>query len=158
MKGGTPSVENVRGEYNAIAAMPGFSYETTGHYGWHRRLDDVEDEHAARAESALERARELVDATRDADRDSPIPSDADPEMGVDMLLLDEVLYATNRGLIDPDDLLALIDAKPGDLELVLTGGHERPEYVTDRADLVSEVRKEVHPIDAGQAARKGTEY
>ena len=158
MKGGTPSVEDVRGEYNAIAAVPGFSVETTGHYGWHRRLDDVEDEHAARAESALDRARELVDATRQADPDSPIPSDADPEAGVDMLILDEVLYAANRGLIDPDDLLALIDAKPADLELVLTGGHERPEYVTDRADLVSQVRKEVHPIDAGQAARKGTEY
>jgi cob(I)alamin adenosyltransferase len=158
MKGGTPSVEDVRGEYNAIAAMPGFSYETTGHYGWHRRIDDVEDEHAARAESALDRARELIDATREADRDSPIPAGADPEAGVNVLILDEVLYAANRGLIDPEDLLALIDAKPDALELVLTGGHERPEYVTDRADLVSEVRKEVHPIDVGQAARKGTEY
>jgi len=158
MKGGTPSVEDVRGEYNAIAAMPGFSYETTGHYGWHRRLDDVEDEHAARAESALERARELVDATRDADRDSPIPSDADPEMGVDMLLLDEVLYAANRGLVDPEDVIDLVESKPADLELVLTGGHERPEYVIDHADLVTNVRKEKHPIEAGQRARKGTEY
>jgi cob(I)alamin adenosyltransferase len=41
---------------------------------------------------------------------------------------------------------------------VLTGGHERPEYVADAADLVTEVRKEKHPIDAGQGARKGTEY
>jgi cob(I)alamin adenosyltransferase len=158
MKGGTPSVEDVRGEYNAIAAVPGFSYETTGHYGWHRRLDDVEDEHAARAQSALDRARELVDGVDQTDRSSPIPSDADPEEGLDMLILDEVLYAANRGLIDPDDLLALMDAKPDALELVLTGGHERPEYVADRADLVSQVRKEVHPIDAGRSARKGTEY
>jgi len=158
MKGGTPSVEDVRGEYNAIAAVPGFSYETTGHYGWHRRLGDAEDEHAARARGALDRARELIEAATEADRSSPIPSGADPEAGLDMLILDEVLYAANRGLIDPDDLVALIGGKPDDLELVLTGGHERPDYLHEHADLVSEVRKDVHPIDAGQGARKGTEY
>jgi len=31
MKGGADSVEAVRGEYNAIRALPGFSYENTGH-------------------------------------------------------------------------------------------------------------------------------
>ena len=31
--GGADSVEDVRGEYNAIAAMPGPSYENRGHYG-----------------------------------------------------------------------------------------------------------------------------
>jgi cob(I)alamin adenosyltransferase len=158
MKGGTPSVEDVRGEYNAIAAVPGFSFETSGHYGWHRRFGDAEDEHAARAKGALDRARDLIEATTGADHSSPIPSGADPEAGLDMLILDEVLYAANRGLIDPDDLVALIEGKPDDLELVLTGGHERPDYVDEHADLVSEVRKEVHPIDAGQGARRGTEY
>ncbi|MFB6311942.1 MAG: cob(I)yrinic acid a,c-diamide adenosyltransferase, partial [Salinirussus sp.] len=41
---------------------------------------------------------------------------------------------------------------------VLTGGHEKPEYLYDAADLVSHVSKEKHPIDAGQRARRGTEY
>jgi len=37
MKGGTAGVENVRGEYNAIAALPGFSYENAGHF-WLARV------------------------------------------------------------------------------------------------------------------------
>jgi cob(I)alamin adenosyltransferase len=75
-----------------------------------------------------------------------------------MLILDEVLYAANRGLVDPAAVRGLAVEKPGDLELVLTGGHERVETVTEVADLVSRVGKEVHPIEAGQTARRGTEY
>jgi cob(I)alamin adenosyltransferase len=147
MKGGAGSVEDTRGEYNAIDAFPRYSYENSGHYGWHGFHDGSDDdEHAARARGGLERARDLLD---------------DPAVDgqrVHMLILDEILYAANRGLVDPDDVVDLVASKPDDLELVLTGGHERPEYVADAADLVTEVRKEKHPIDAGQGARKGTEY
>ena len=159
MKGGTGTVEDVRGEYNAIAALPGFSYENSGHYGWHGFHDGTDDdEHAARAKGGLERARELVDACRGADLTTPFDPDAPADEGVHMLVVDEVLYAANRGLVDPDEVCDLVDSTPADLELVLTGGHERPASVTDLADLVTNVRKETHPIEAGRGARKGTEY
>ena len=157
MKGGTASVEDVRGEYNAIAAMPGFTYENAGHYGWHGFLDGSDDdEHEARARGALARANELVEAASDVD--GPLDLDASADAGVHMLILDEICYAANRGLVDPEDVAELVADKPDDLELVLTGGHEEPTYATERADLVSEVRKRKHPIDAGQRARKGTEF
>ncbi|UPV72874.1 cob(I)yrinic acid a,c-diamide adenosyltransferase [Halorussus limi] len=141
MKGGADSVEDSRGEYAAIEALPTFTYETTGEYGWHGFSDGSDDdEHAARARAALARAREAADE------------------GYHMLILDEVLYAANRGLVEPDDVRELVESKPDDLELVLTGGHDRPEYVTDLADLVTRVEKERHPIEDGQGARKGTEY
>lgn len=159
MKGGADSVEAVRGEYNAIAAIPGYSYENTGHYGWHGMADGTaEEDHAADAAAGFERSRELVAAAADADLESPFPLDARPEEGMHLLVLDEVLYAAERDLVSPTDLLDLIESKPDDLELVLTGGHEEPTYLTDRADLVTNVRKVKHPIDAGQRARKGTEY
>lgn len=159
MKGGADSVEAVRGEYNAIAALPGFSYENTGHYGWHGMADgSADDDHERNARAGLERARDLVDAAADADLEEPIPLDAEPEAGVHMLILDEVLYAADRGLIDPADVRDLIDRKPENLELVLTGSHESPDYLTDVADLITEVGKVKHPIDAGQRARRGTEY
>lgn len=159
MKGGAASVEDVRGEYNAMAAMPGLTYENSGHYGWHGFRDGSEDDdHAARARGGLARARELLDAAAAADLDAPIPLDAPPEEGMHLLVLDEVLYAANRGLVDPADVVELIEGKPDDLELVLTGGHQRPDYAAERADLVTNVRKEKHPIDAGQRARRGTEY
>lgn len=159
MKGGAASVEDTRGEYNAIAAMPGFSYENSGHYGWHGLLDGSDDdEHHARAQGGLERTRELLDGAHAADLTEPLALDGPADEGVHLLILDEILYAANRDLVDPAAVVELVESKPANLELVLTGGHERPEYVTDHADLVTNVRKEKHPIEDGQRARKGTEY
>jgi cob(I)alamin adenosyltransferase len=159
MKGGADSVEDVRGEYAAIGQVDGFSYEHTGHYGWHGFADGTDDDdHAAKARGALERARSLVAAADGADLSARLPLSGDPDAGVHMLILDEICYAANRELIDPDAVVDLVEAKPAGLELVCTGGHERPTYLTPAADLVSEVRKERHPIDAGQRARKGTEF
>ncbi len=159
MKGGTSTVEDVRGEYNAIAATPGFTYENSGHYGWHGFLDGSDDdEHAARAAGGLARARDLLDACERADLTAPIPLDAPPTEGVHMLVLDEIIYAANRDLVTPDDVLDLLASAPDALELVLTGGHDRPDYLEGHVDLLTNVRKECHPMDAGQGARKGTEY
>jgi len=159
MKGGTASVEDVRGEYNAIAALPGYSYENVGHYGWHAMPDGTEEvDHAAAARAGLERARELLAGASGADLSEPFGFDSPADEGVHMLILDEILYAASRALIDPDDVLDLIAGKPEDLELVLTGSHDRPDYLDDEVDLLTHVEKEIHPIEAGQRARKGTEY
>ena len=159
MKGGASSVEAVRGEYNAIAALPGISYENLGHYGWHGMADGSDEEaHEAQAEAGLERARELLEAAADAELDEPIPLDADPEAGMHMLILDEVLYAADRDLVSEAEVLGLVDAKPDDLELVLSGSHTEPAYLAERADLITNVRKEKHLIEDGQRARRGTEY
>ncbi len=159
MKGGADSVEDVRGEYNAIAALPGISYENLGHYGWHAMNDGTDErDHEAEAAAGFERARELVAAAAGADLATPFDPDAPADDGMHMLILDEILYAADRGLVHPETVLELIEEKPGDLELVLSGSHSRPEYLIDAADLVTNVRKEKHPIDAGQRARKGTEY
>ena len=159
MKGGADSVEDVRGEYNAIAAVPGISYENTGHYGWHGMRDGSdEDDHRAKARGAMARAEELLTAVADADLTEPLALDADPEAGVHLLVLDEVLYAVDQGLVDEGEVLTLIDSKPESLELVLTGSHTEPTYLLDDVDLVTEVRKMKHPFDQGTRARKGTEY
>jgi len=159
MKGGADSVEDVRGEYNAIDAMPGLSYENTGHYGWHGFMDGSEDdEHAAQAAGGLARTREILAGCEVADLTAPLALDGNPTDGVHMLVLDEVCYAANRGLLDVDEVVALVEDRPDDLELVLTGGHERPDWLDGVADLVTNVRKERHPIEAGQRARKGTEF
>ena len=147
MKGGANSVEDVRGEYNAIEQFLNFTYEATGEYGWHGFSDGTsDDDHASRAQAGLARAREIAETGE---------RDGEP---VHMLILDEIVYAANRDLLDPDEVVDLIESKAEDLELVLTGGHEKPDYLYDVADLVTKVGKEKHPIEAGQGARKGTEY
>ncbi|WP_148414005.1 cob(I)yrinic acid a,c-diamide adenosyltransferase [Haloferax sp. KTX1] len=159
LKGGADSVEAVRGEYNAIGAMPGFSFENLGHYGWAGMADGSDDaDHEAQVAAGLDRAREVVDAAADTDLSAPLDLDGPPEAGVHLLIIDEMLYAVAMGLLDEADVLDLVERKPEHLELVLTGSHEEPTYLVDAADLVTNVRKEKHPIDAGQRARKGTEY
>jgi cob(I)alamin adenosyltransferase len=159
MKGGAASVEDVRGEYNAMAAMPGMTYENSGHYGWHAMADGTDEvDHAARAKGGFRRLQDLLDGWQDVDLTAPLPLDGEPEDGAHMLVLDEILYAADRDLVDRDDLLAVIEEKPDALELVLTGSHERPEYLDGVADLITNVRKEAHPFDDGHRARKGTEY
>ncbi|UHQ95440.1 cob(I)yrinic acid a,c-diamide adenosyltransferase [Haloterrigena alkaliphila] len=159
MKGGASSVDAVRGEYNAIAALPGISYENLGHYGWHGMADGSDEaDHEAQAQAGLERARELLEAAGDADLAESIDLDAPPEEGVHMLVLDEILYAADRDLIGEDDVRDLVDAKPDSLELVLSGSHAEPAYLEDRADLITNVRNVKHPIDDGQRARRGTEF
>jgi cob(I)alamin adenosyltransferase len=159
MKGGADSVEAVRGEYNAIAAIPGFTYENLGHYGWAGMADGSDDaDHAAQAAAGLDRARELLDAAARADLTTPFAPDAPADEGVHLLVLDEVLYAADMGLLDESDVLDLVERKPEGLELVLTGSHAEPAYLFDAADLVTNVRKVKHPLDAGRRARRGTEY
>ncbi|WP_435553049.1 cob(I)yrinic acid a,c-diamide adenosyltransferase [Natrinema sp. CGMCC1.2065] len=159
MKGGASSVDAVRGEYNAIAALPGISYENLGHYGWHGMADGSDEaDHEAEAQAGLERAHELLEAASEADLGAPIDLEAEPEAGMHMLILDEVLYAADRELLSEDDVLGLVEAKPDDLELVLSGSHTEPAYLADSVDLITNVRKEKHPIDDGQRARQGTEF
>lgn len=159
LKGGTESVEDVRGEYNAMAMVPGISYENTGHYGWHGFLDGTaDDEHEAKARGALARAHELLESAREAALCEPLPLDGPPEDGMHMLVLDEILYAVDRGLLSPDDVLGLIDDKPENLELICTGSHSRPDYLSEHAELISQVKKEKHPLEGGYPARKGTEF
>ncbi|AWB27509.1 cob(I)yrinic acid a,c-diamide adenosyltransferase [Halococcoides cellulosivorans] len=150
MKGGARSVGIERGEYAAMAAISGLSVEPTGAQGWHRGGRD--DEHAAQARAALDRTRE-IDAA-----DGPRPLDAPADDGVHMLVLDEIGYALNRSLIDADAVAGFLDDRPDDLEVVATGGHDRPDAIADRADLVSHIAKEAHPFDAGISARLGTEF
>lgn len=75
----------------------------------------------------------------------------------DMLILDEVHYAIKFGLLDEQDVLKLIQAKPVNLHLVLTGRGARPALI-DAADLVTEMKMIKHPFQKGIKAQKGIEF
>ncbi|HHY34225.1 MAG TPA: cob(I)yrinic acid a,c-diamide adenosyltransferase [Firmicutes bacterium] len=74
-----------------------------------------------------------------------------------MIVLDEVNVAVYAGLLSVQEVLALIDSKPDDVDLVLTGRYARQE-VMDRADMVSEVREVKHHYRKGVPAQEGIEY
>ncbi len=74
----------------------------------------------------------------------------------DVLFLDEILYAIHSGLLEEEELTSFLDRKPEALEVILTG-RDPSEAVRERADYISEIRKEKHPYDCKIAARNGIE-
>jgi cob(I)alamin adenosyltransferase len=79
------------------------------------------------------------------------------EEGLDMLILDEINIAVAYKLVDLDEVLAFMRAKPERLELVLTGRYA-PQEMMDLADTVTEMREIRHHYSRGVPARKGVEY
>ncbi len=74
-----------------------------------------------------------------------------------LIVLDEVNVAVNLGLVDEDDVLALLDGRPEHVEVVLTGRDASPRII-ERADLVTEMRMVKHFYEAGIPARRGIEF
>jgi cob(I)alamin adenosyltransferase len=77
----------------------------------------------------------------------------------DVVVLDEIIGSVTGGLLPLESLLALIDNKPPQLDMVLTGhrGKELPQLL-ERADLVTEMVKIKHPYDSGILAKKTIDY
>jgi cob(I)alamin adenosyltransferase len=75
----------------------------------------------------------------------------------DIVVIDEINVAVAWKLIDVADVIKLIDARPEKVELILTGRYADPRII-EKADLVTEMRKIKHPLDAGIPARKGIEF
>jgi cob(I)alamin adenosyltransferase len=134
MKGGYPY-----GERNTLDQLSNTSYEVFGHEHFvdPNNVQDVDREEARKALQAAQRA--LTSGK------------------YDLVVLDEVNVATSWGLIKIEDLLKLIDKKPPNVELVLTGRYADKRLI-DKADLVSEVTEVKHPYKQGIPARKGIEY
>jgi len=74
----------------------------------------------------------------------------------DLVIADEANVAFGVHLVSEADLLALIEARRPETELVLTG-RNAPQAVIDRADLVTEMREVKHYYQHGVLAREGIE-
>ena len=76
----------------------------------------------------------------------------------DMVLLDEFTYPLKYGWVDVHEVIAwLKDHKPPLSHVIITG-RDAPQPLIDFADLVTEMRKIKHPLDAGIRAQPGVEY
>lgn len=73
-----------------------------------------------------------------------------------LVILDEANLGPMLGLFSVEALLDLIDARPIDVELVLTGRWAHPR-VLERADLVTDMREVKHYYQRGVMARLGIE-
>ena len=74
-----------------------------------------------------------------------------------IVILDEINYAVNLGLVKIDDVIKLIQTKPASVNVVLTGNHVKDEII-ELADLVTEMREIKHPFKSGIRAKKGIDF
>ena len=126
------------GELDALRDHPCITIEQYGDPRCIRR-EEVTPEHIVQAQRGLEQAREAMLS------------------GVyDIVVLDEVNVALWFGLLEVDDVLSFLDQKPERVEVILTG-RRAPQELTERADLVTEMREVKHYYAQGVIAREGIE-
>ena len=75
----------------------------------------------------------------------------------DIVVLDEINVALSLGLLPEEAVLELMDGKPPQVELVMTG-RGSPRFIIDRTDLVTEMRKVRHPFTRGIGGRPDIEF
>ena len=108
-------------------------------WSWSRKHGDEADHAAAAAEGWAEIARRLS-----AERHG-------------FYVLDEFTYPLKWGWIDVGDVVAALRDRPGTQHVVITGRDAPPELI-ETADLVTEMTKVKHPMDAGRKGQKGIEW
>ncbi len=74
----------------------------------------------------------------------------------DLIILDEVCVSIYFGLFTAENILLLLDSKPENVELILTGRY-CPNTLIERADLVTEMKEVKHYYQKEILARKGIE-
>lgn len=108
-------------------------------WSWSRKCGTEEDHAADAAEGWAEIKRRLADERHD------------------LYLLDEFTYPIKWGWVDAADVAETLAARPGRQHVVITGRDADPRII-EVADLVTEMRKVKHPMDAGQKGQRGIEW
>ena len=127
------------GEYQTLSRLPNIEISQFGL----RKLTDpanITPEEKEQTRFALASAREAVLSGK-----------------YDLVMLDEVNVALGYDLIELEEVVDLINIKPPEVELILTGRYADNRLI-EMADLVTEMVNVKHPFDKGIKARKGIEY
>jgi cob(I)alamin adenosyltransferase len=138
------------GEEAGMTAL-GRLHEQTGEGGpveWHKmgagwswsRKAGTDDDHAAAAVEGWREIQRRLAAEQH-----------------DLYVLDEFTYPMKWGWVDVDEVVATLRDRPGHQHVVITGRDADPRLV-EVADLVAEMTKVKHPMDAGQKGQRGIEW
>jgi cob(I)alamin adenosyltransferase len=74
-----------------------------------------------------------------------------------LYVLDEFTYPLHWGWIDIAEVVQTLRDRPGHQHVVITG-RNAPTQLIDAADLVVEMTKIKHPMDAGRKGQRGIEW
>ena len=127
------------GELNAVKQFPGLiDFRVMGR-GFTWKSDDLEADRTLAREGWTRAVEAIMSGT------------------YHLVVLDELTYPLNYGMIQPEPVLEALSQKPTDLHVAITG-RKAPEPLLQAADLVTEMRAVKHPLKAGIQAQKGVEF
>lgn len=75
----------------------------------------------------------------------------------DLVILDEINCSTELGIVDEQTVLDILQEKPKEIELILTG-RNAPISFMNLADLITEMQLQKHYFYQGAKARPGFDY
>ncbi|MBM7868106.1 cob(I)yrinic acid a,c-diamide adenosyltransferase [Heliobacterium gestii] len=104
------------------------------------RKGEATEEDRQMAQAALHKAREVLCSGE-----------------YDIVILDELTNAIYFELVTLEEALELIQLRPEQVELVITGRNAPPEII-EKASLVTEATEVKHPYQEGMLGRQGIEY
>jgi cob(I)alamin adenosyltransferase len=136
--------ETVFGELDRLHEEHGIGGSVEWHkmgagWSWSRKAGTADDHAAAAADGWAEIARRLAQQRHG------------------FYLLDEFTYPLKWGWVDVDEVVATLAERPGTQHVVITG-RDAPQQLLHAADLVTEMTKVKHPMDAGRKGQKGIEW
>lgn len=127
--------------YSSNLLKPNFELIVAGK-GFVGILDDDHNinEHILASKNALGLAREKINS-----------------LNYDTVILDEINYALKLKLIDEQEVLQILKAKPYQVNVIMTGNYITEE-ILEIADLVTEMREIKHPYKNKIKAKKGIDF
>jgi cob(I)alamin adenosyltransferase len=75
----------------------------------------------------------------------------------DLIVLDELTYLVTWGWVEEDEVVAVLRARPSNVNVIITGRDASPGLVAV-AHTVTEMTKTKHAFDNGVAALKGIDF
>jgi len=130
------------GELKGIKRLePNVELATVGE-GFVGIVDDTKEleEHVNAAKSGLKIALEKIKSGK-----------------FNIVILDELNVAHQLGLVGREDIEELLAARSEEQHLVITG-RDAPDWLIDKADLVTEMKEIKHPYQKGILAQKGVDW
>jgi len=128
-----------QGEVKALGSLSGVDICNFGVDNWVKKGDD-NSAAAEQAQQALATSAKMI------------------KSGLyDLVVMDEVNSAVDFGLIDVQDILDILHARPAEVDIILTGRNAH-QKVIEASDITTEMKCVKHAFERGIKARQGIDY
>ncbi|MGG7176258.1 cob(I)yrinic acid a,c-diamide adenosyltransferase [Clostridium paraputrificum] len=132
----------VTGELETVKKIPNFKifrFEKPKDFVWNLKPEEIEE-----LKKEIKEAYKFIIETIETKK-------------CDVLIIDEIMGVLSNGFLTKEEACHILDINKENIEIIMTGRNV-PEYLVERADLVTEMKMIKHYYEKGVPARKGIEF